>query len=411
MDTPFGHMAIQNKSNTTIESESNVIKRNFVAIACGSVHTLALDSAGHVHVWGLNTYGCLCNNDTKLSNIPINISGLGTLGDKTIVAVATGCGHTLALDSTGRVHAWGYNRNGQLGNNSLANTTIPIDVSGYGSLIGKKVVSVAGGGDHTLALDSMGRMHVCGYNRNGQLGNNTFVNSTIPIDVSGFGSINGKTIIAVAAGCSHTLALDSTGNVHAWGYNFYGQLGNDCTTINSNIPINISGFGSLNGKVIVAIACGSHHTLAMDSTGHVHAWGYNNDGSLGNNSYTNSKIPIDISGFGSLNGKVMVAIACGAYHTLTLDSTGHVHAWGFNSNGQLGNNSTTTLNIPIEISGFGSLNGKSIKTVAAGSSHTLALDSVGNVHVWGQYYPGQYKDNTTADLFVPTIMYHYSGIK
>jgi hypothetical protein len=89
----------------------------------------------------------------------------------------------------------------------------------------------------------------------------------------------------------HTVALDSTGAVHAWGYNIWGELGNNSTT-DAQIPILISTFGSLVSKTITSITCGQMHTIALDTTGAIHAWGYNASGQLGNGSLTNSLIPI-----------------------------------------------------------------------------------------------------------------------
>ena len=102
----------------------------------------------------------------------------------------------------------------------------------------------------------------------------------------------------------------------------------------SNIPINISSFGS------IAIACGQAHTVALDSTGNVHTWGYNNYGNLGNNNNpNNSIIPINISSFGAIAGKFIAYIACADYNTYCIDIYGIGYGCGNNSNYQVGNNS------------------------------------------------------------------------
>jgi len=146
----------------------------------------------------------------------------------------------LANSTSTVVYAWGKNSNGQLGNNTTTNSSVPINVSSYGSISGKSIVAVAAGYYHTIALDSTGAVHAWGWNGYGQLGNNTTTNRSVPINVSSYGSISGKSIVAVAAGDSHTIALDSTGAVHAWGTNNYGLLGNGTTTTHSTIPIQLS---------------------------------------------------------------------------------------------------------------------------------------------------------------------------
>ena len=151
-----------------------------------------------------------------------------------------------------------------------------------------------------------------------------------------FGSISGKTIVAIAGGSFHPLALDSTGSVHAWGLNVAGQLGNN-TTVQSNIPILVN-FGSISDKTIVAIACGRLHTIALDSTGAVHTWGYNTT--------IDSAVPMNVT----LNAKTIVAVACGRSHTLALDSAGTVHAWGNNDDSQLGDNLLVNRLVPYAVS-------------------------------------------------------------
>ena len=113
--------------------------------------------------------------------------------------------------------------------------------------------------------------------------------------ISTFGSIVGKTIVAITTGQTHTLALDSTGAVHAWGLNANGQLGNNFTIVQSTIPIAVSTFGSIVGKTVVAISAGVCHTVALDSTGQVHEWGDNTYSQLGDNTGTQRNIPIAIS--------------------------------------------------------------------------------------------------------------------
>ena len=327
-----------------------------------------MDSNGQVHAWGYNGFGQLGNNTITSSSIPIAISlitGSSIVG-KTIVAIATGSLYSIALDSTGQVHAWGANDNGQLGNNTTIQNNIPIAISSItgSSIVGKMIVKIATGAYYNIALDSIGQLHAWGSNLYGQVGNNTTTTpQTMPIAISSIAgsSIVGKTIVAITSGQYHTLALDSTGQIHTWGYNNYGQLGNNTLT-QQNIPIAISSIAgsSLIGKTIVAIAAGSSHTIALDSTGQVHAWG-GASGQLGNNTVVQSTIPIVISSItgSSIMGKTIVAITAGCVFSVALDSTGQIHAWGNNTYGQLGNNTTVQSLLPIPIS-YGSISSLSV---------------------------------------------------
>jgi alpha-tubulin suppressor-like RCC1 family protein len=379
---------------------------SYASVDCN--HTVA-NVGGQVYAWGYNYYGQLGDNDTTNSYVPKNVSSYGSLNNKTVVAIASGRYHTLALDNTGYVHAWGLNGNGQLGIDDNADRSVPMEVSrvaGTSSLSDKTVVAIACGDWHTVALDSTGKVHAWGRNNNGQLGDNDTENSWVPVNVSsvvGTSSLYGKTIVAVACGAAHTVALDSTGQVHVWGNNEYGALGNG-STANSSVPMAVSSYGTLKGKIVIAISCGALHTVALDNMGQVHAWGYNPYGQLGNNSTIDSTVPVEVSRIvitSSLSDKTVVAISCGGNHTIALDSAGMVHAWGWNIQGQLGNGSTTQMNTPINVSGFGSLNNKKVIAISCEGYHTVALDSTGKVHVWGFNYYGELGDGGTANSWVP----------
>jgi alpha-tubulin suppressor-like RCC1 family protein len=178
------------------------------------------------------------------------------------------------------LRAWGDNFDGQLGGGTYDNNrTRPVEVGG---LRGAKVEALAGGASHTLALKGDGTVSAWGYNRDGELGNGANEDSPTPVLVKDFrdptGHLSG--VRAIAAGSSHSLALKEDGTVWAWGYNFDGQLG-DGTEANSTRPVRV---GELQG--VEAIAAGSVHSLALKEDGSVWAWGANDQGQLGNGTKT-----------------------------------------------------------------------------------------------------------------------------
>src|SRR5450759_2645146 len=235
-------------------------------------------SPGSAWAWGYNVYGQLGNGTTTNSSTPVAVTN-GT----SVTAIAGGGNHSLALTSTGQVLAWGYNRQGQLGN----------------------VTAIAGGGLHSLARTSTGQVLAWGYNHEGELGNGTTTDSSTPVAVS---LPSGTTVTAIDGGGDHSLALTSTGQVLAWGLNAYGQLGNGTTT-NSSTPVAVS---LASGTTVTAIAGGGLHSLALTSSGQVLAWGYNGHGELGNGTTTNSSTPV-VSAF-----PAGVAIAGGGNHSLAI---------------------------------------------------------------------------------------------
>jgi hypothetical protein len=213
------------------------------------------------------------------------------------------------------------------------------------------ITSVELGKDQSSALSSTGRVFTWGLNDSGQLGNNSTTNSLVPIDItSRFNLGSNYTIISLSVGNSHLSALSSTGRVFTWGLNDSGQLGNNSTT-NSLVPIDItSRFNLGSNDKIISLSLGRDQSSALSSTGRVFTWGWNGSGQLGNNSTTNSLVPIDItSRFNLGSNDKIISLDLGIQQSSALSSTGRVFTWGLNDSGQLGNNNTTNSPVPAEI--------------------------------------------------------------
>jgi alpha-tubulin suppressor-like RCC1 family protein len=345
------------------------------SISAGVTHTCAVSAAGGAECWGRNASGELGNGNTTQSNSPVSVTGLSS-GVQSISAggdqsggLGAEHGFTCALLVGGAVTCWGHNGSGQLGNGSTIDSSIPIEVSGLGS----GVLAIAAGSYHACALLAAGGARCWGKNNSGQLGNNSNANSSIPVEVSTLGS----GVQSISAGDGHSCALLTGGGVKCWGYNFFGQLGNNSTT-NTKIPVDVSGLGT----DIKAISAGGNHTCALTlALGAAKCWGYNFFGQVGNNSTTNSNVPVDVPviGFGGL------AISAGAAHSCAIVIGGAAKCWGFNASGQVGNNSTANSKLPVNVSGLGS----GVQALSAGVSHTCALTSGGSATCWGANLSGQ----------------------
>ena len=348
----------------------------------------------------------------------------GVLAGKTLLAIAAGTDHSLALCSDGTLAAWGYNYDGQLGDNtSRTNRLVPVAVNtapGVSAISGKTVVAIAAGQWHSVALCSDGTVAAWGDNGVGQLGDRTLWESYAPVAVntnSGVSALYGKTVVAIAGGYSHNLALCSDGSLAAWGWNPYGQLGdNGMSGGISHVPVAVntnSGVSALYGKTVVALAAGYYHSLALCSDGTVAAWGGNDFGQLGDNTggqaADKSLVPVAVSTDtnSALHGKTVMAIAAGGWHSLALCSDGTVAAWGRNDSGQLGNNTTNSTLVPATVStdlGVSALYGKTVVALTAGQSHSVALCSDGALVAWGANTYGALGDNSTAQRNAPVLV-------
>ena len=355
--------------------------KTFVSIAVGSSHSVALCSDGTVATWGNNTYGQLGDGTNNHSNVPVAVTrSSGTaLYNKTVVAVAAGFNHSLALCSDGTVAAWGFNSSGQLGNSSTttsSNVPVAVTRSNGTALYNKTVVAIAAGYNHSLARCADGAVVTWGNNAYGQLGNNTLNNSNVPVNITTFGELNGRTVLFLVGGSEHSIGLCSDGSLVSWGRNNYGQLGNG-DLINSGLPLVVDASDVLAGKVITAIATGDWHTLALCSDGTLAAFGRNNNGQLGNNSTTDSPVPVrGVTATGTLFNKTITALGGSNAHSLALCADGTLAAWGSNNNGQLGNDLTiTSSNVPIAVTRSTLGSGEKFTDLATGSSasHVMAL--------------------------------------
>jgi len=213
--------------------------KTFIAISAGAYHSLALDSGGSIHAWGSNTYG--------QCDVPSLNTGF--------VAIAAGYIYSLALKYDGTIVAWGNNTYGQLP---------PTDA-------GSNFIAIAAGRTHSIALTSDGIIAGWGLNDFYQL--------------PGKGAGNNN--IAIAAGDDFTLALKSNGKIGAWGLDSFGQV--------SNAPT---------GSNFIAIAAGGYHCLALTSDGTIVAWGDNINGETGNAPGENN----------------FIAVAAGYWHSLALQN-------------------------------------------------------------------------------------------
>ena len=390
----------------------NALAIRIVKVSNGSYHSFGLTSDGRIYAWGRNTSGELGIGTTLArSNVPIAVKTTGTPMDGKVVKQVEGGGryegsHSIALASDGTVYTWGLNQYGQLGNNTTTNSRSPIAVQAAGTpLVGKTIVQVAAGADHSLALDSDGALYAWGSNAYGQLGNGTTTNSSVPVAVKIAGTpLAGKTIIQIVAGANHNMVLTSDGAIYTWGWNYHGQLGNNTKT-NSNTIVAVQTIGTpLAGKKIVKIAAGQGHSLALTDDGMVYTWGRNDTGQLGNNATTDAMLPVAVTVTGTpMSNKTIVEIASGARHSLAIDSSGKVYAWGHNGSGQLGNNSTVNALTPVAVQAPADKNIIQVSGSGWLGASSSALTSNGVVYSWGRDFDGQLGDGTNNDSYVPVI--------
>jgi alpha-tubulin suppressor-like RCC1 family protein len=398
-----------------------------VALTAGAYHTCALTAAGAVKCWGANYRGQLGDGTIVTRSTPVGVVLTGT----TAVSIAAGAASTCAVTAQGGVKCWGWNGDGQLGDGSTLDHTLPADVSGLTS----GVSSVTSGYAHGCAVKANGTMSCWGSNVSGQLGDGTTVDRLTPVAVTGLTGVAGA-----SAGGGHTCALTQAGGLKCWGDNSAGELG-DGTTNSHSSAVDVSGLGA----GVSAFASGFSQTCAVTAAG-VKCWGYNAAGELGDGTTTNRLTPTDIpgssgataidaggdslglhtcavtwqghvlcwgdnqrgqvgSGYGAYRKAVAVtgleagitALSVGEDFGCAVTSAGGVRCWGRNWGGQLGDGTNTARSMAADVSTLGS----GIQSVSSGAGHACALTTGGGVKCWGWNGDGQLGNGTTTDSLVP----------
>jgi alpha-tubulin suppressor-like RCC1 family protein len=295
--------------------------------------------------------------------------------------------HTVYAKRDGTLWAWGKNDDGQLGDGTTTSRSTPVKITGVSN-----IKSVAAGSDHTVVLTTDGKVYAWGNNSNGQLGDGSTTGRTTPAQVA---STSITDIRAIDAGHKYTIALRSDGTIWTWGYNNKGQLGNNTQT-DSYTPQQVT---ALSGSVMASIAAGDEHTLSVRNDGTAWAWGNNDNGQLGNNTTTNSLVPVQVSGLTTAS-----EVAAGSLYSLALLSDGSVRAWGHNALGELGDGTTTNRPTPVQV-----INLASVAGIVAGYDHAVARLKNGTVWTWGDNSNGQLGDNSTTGRTTPQQVSILSG--
>jgi alpha-tubulin suppressor-like RCC1 family protein len=430
------------------------------AIAAAGDFNLALLRDGQVMAWGNNEKGELGDGNHTSSTVPVGVKGLSN-----VTAIAAGKRFAMALLSNGKVDAWGSNEHEQLGTcgcgtssdepvelhelsgvtaiagGSVSETGLATLISGkldqwgwveqvntvhpvekesvsnvtaadgswnfYIAAEGPPVISNVqpnagppGGGTHVTisGTDLNGATSV----EFGSTAATSFTvnsaNSITAIAPAGAGGTVDVTVTTATGGTSATGSADQftyrSEDAMAWGENAYGELGNGNNS-NSLIPVEVSGPLS----EVVQLAGGGQFGYALLSNGKIMAWGSNSKGELGNGTTTSSNVLVEVKGI-----EHVVEVAATSLGGIALLPGGKVKTWGNNGKGELGDGKTPTqqpkATEPVEVTGLP----EEVTAIGAGAQHDLVVLKSGKVMSWGYNSFGQLgigKGGSYSDVPVP----------
>ncbi|ODQ78039.1 hypothetical protein BABINDRAFT_163076 [Babjeviella inositovora NRRL Y-12698] len=344
-----------------------------VDIAVGGMHTLALDKNGNIWSWGGNDSGVL-GRDTTLSqeqlrdmdddsddedgdlnaveSTPAKVEGLPE--DVTVVQIAATDNLSACLTSAGDVYTWGTFRcnEGELGySQGIKVQLTPARMETLSS-----IVQLAPGKDHIMALDTRGLVYAWGNGQQHQLGRRVLDRfKTGALEPREFGLRN---IMFIGSGEFHSFAITHTNKVMAWGLNQYGQCGIPIDLKDESVVTKPTVVVDLLDKEIVNITGGEHHSIALAKDGSVYTFGRYDmkevgiaksdlpEGTFRDEKGNARSVPIPTK----LVLPKCKAVAAGSHHTLAVTEDGLVFTWGFADTYAVGlGNTEEDVEVPTRI--------------------------------------------------------------
>ena len=348
-------------SDSRAQSLSAIPPMTATAISAGDSHTCVIVQGGGVRCWGNNFWGQLGDGTTTDRSAPVDVVGL-TSG---VISLDASNNFTCAVTASGGVKCWGWNNEGQLGNGTTTDSSVPVDVIGLNAT----ATAVATSAFSACALLTSGGVRCWGQG--------DFIGDLTPVDVSGLTS----GVRAIAGGFGHSCAVLNGGGAKCWGWNLDGQVG-DGTVVEKYVPVDVVGLTSgvqaltANGEYYTTYGR-SGHTCALTVAGGVKCWGWNEAGQLGDGTERSKSTPVNVIGLTS----GVHAISAGNRSTCALLDNNEVKCWG---SGVLAPTPTTISGLPADLT-----------AIAAGSYHWCVLRQNGSVMCWGSNYFGQLGDGTT----------------
>lgn len=376
---------------------------SWAQVSVGWGYECGIASNSQAYCWGLNSNGQFGNGTTTNSSIPVPVDRSGVLNGLTILSISAGSIRTCAIASDHNAYCWGNNDNGELGDGTTNDSLVPVAVDTSGNFSGKTVLSISTGTASTCAIASNNLLYCWGDAGTGQLGNASGVDRSSPVPVSTSGVLSGKTILSVQVANKRACALASDHQVYCFGMNTYGQLGNS-TKSDSGIPVAVTTSGALAGKTILKLALGvNSHSCVLASDNRPYCWGLNTSGQLGNGTRTDSSSPVAVDMTGTLSGKYVFTISTGSGNTCVVASDNEPYCWGVGDHGELGNNTfPSSVSLPTTVLSTGALNGKSLIDTQVGQTDICTIASDAQNYCWGDNTYGQLGNGNTNDSSVPS---------
>jgi alpha-tubulin suppressor-like RCC1 family protein len=357
-------------------SPQQVGSGSWTALYAGSATGYGLTPTNNLFGWGLGSTGQISGFNqtinrsivTQIGNnfISINMSRPHQIGTASWQQISVGSSYNMGIKAGGTLFVWGANAaTGLMGDGTTIARSSPVQIGN------SSWSAISAGFDHALAISDFS-LYVWGNNAGFQLGLLNTLNRSSPTVMPGSTSW-----IAIAAGTSHSVALNSLSELFAWGIGTTGQIGNNAAlTVSSPVQVGTSTWSS--------VYAGQSTLAALDNTFNLYVWGLGTTGQLGNPFFTiNRSTPSQVGNAYAVANAVASpvqvfgswkAVSAGQSYTVAIASDDTLYAWGLNTSRQLGDSTTITRSSPVHVGTYGTGGYLSWTTVAAGGTHTAAVN-------------------------------------
>ena len=286
--------------------------------------------ANALYVWSKNNVGQLGQNNRTYYSSPVQIPGSNWQSSSDTSSGTYNS--SIALKTDGTLWTWGYNDNGALGQNAPTNSHLSSPVQIPGTTWSK----VSMGNQSGSAIKTDGTLWAWGYNGNGNLGQNNNINYSSPAQIPG------TTWNKIESGFRRTHAIKTDGTLWSWGYGNYGYFGNNTSGPSNRVSSPVQVPGTTWSEVHDA----QYHVLGLKTDGTLWAWGYDGHGELAQNNNINYSSPAQIP------GTTWSKVSSGLYSSAGIKTDGTLWTWGQTHKGQLGQNQTSVrYSSPVQIPG------------------------------------------------------------
>ncbi len=328
------------------------------------------------------------------------LGSTSTTANLALTDISAGGTHACGI-ARGQLYCWGTSAAGALGPGITSPTSTPTLVTTFAN---KMVTDVSAGTDFTCAVAD-GSAYCWGNGGNGRTGLGGTSNTSTPAAVGGIPST--KTVTSISAGATHACAV-AGGSAYCWGNNGSGQLGTGSTTSTTSAVAVTTATGILSGRTVTAISAGTSHSCAI-ADGLAFCWGTNTNGQLGDASTTQHTAPFAVTTTGVLSGRTVSAISAGDAHSCAV-ADGNAYCWGLTTSGRVGNGvvSATSQSSPVAVTGTVAASAN-VTAISAGNTHSCAIAG-GAAHCWGAGASGQLGNGTTTASAGAAVAATTSGV-